>query len=186
MRIAFAGSQSVGKTTLIGDLLEVLPDYRAHDEPIRAIAKATGAAPPVVPTMDAERKIIEFACTRMLAEPIDGRVLYDRSPIDAYAHAILSMEMGGDVVPGFLKKMMPLVVQSLQACDLVVLVPIESHVDDEADGFRYLDGLGRRRFEAIMTDLLVSPCGPAAKAGVAVASVRGDRRSRVEQVRRFT
>ena len=123
---------------------------------------------------------------QVLAEPADGDVLYDRSPIDAYAHAILSMETGGDVVPGFLAEMLPLVVRSLQACDCLVLVPIEDHVVDEDDGFRYLDGQGRMRFESIMVDLLESPCGPAARAGVAVARVRGDRRCRVDQVRRLT
>ena len=61
MRIAFAGTQSVGKTTLIEDLLEEHPSYRAHDEPIRAVAKLTGEPPPSVPTMAAEERLIRFA-----------------------------------------------------------------------------------------------------------------------------
>ena len=186
MRIAFAGSQSVGKTTLIEDLLEALPEYRAHDEPIRSVARLTGNPPPSIPTMEAEQRLIEFACQRMLAEPHGAKVFYDRSPIDAYAHAILSMEMGGDVVPTFLAEMMPMVVRSLEACELLVFVPIELHVVDEHDGFRYLDESARHRFETILADLLESPHGPAASARVPVMRVRGDRSQRVQQVLRFT
>jgi len=186
MRIAFAGSQSVGKTTLIEDLLEVLPDYRSYDEPIRSVAALTGKAPPSIPTMAAERTLIEFASERMRNEPKGAKVLYDRSPIDAYAHAILSMEMGGDVDPAFLMDMMPIVVESLEMCERVVFVPIEPHVGDVADGFRYLDDAGRIRFERILAELLHSPYGPAALARVPVSQVRGNRQHRVEQVRRFT
>ncbi len=186
MRIAFAGSQSVGKTTLIEDLLEILPEYRSYDEPIRSVASLTGEPPPSMPTMAAEQRLIEFASERMRGESKGARVLYDRSPIDAYAHAVLSLEMGGDVRPDFLAEMMPLVIESLKSCEYLVFVPIESRVDDVADGFRYLDKSGRSRFEWILEDLLESPYGPAALARVPVVRVRGDRSERAKQVLRFT
>ena len=182
MRIAFAGTQSVGKTTLIEDLLQKYPSYRAHDEPIRAVAQLTGEAPPSVPTMAAEERLIRFALERMHEEPAGSCVFYDRSPIDAYAHAILSMESGGDVTPSFLASMRPLVIQSLQCCDLMVFVPMVPTVGDVHDGFRYLDGISRARVDAILSDLLESPSGVAVAAGLPVIRVTGSRNVRVAQV----
>ena len=93
MRIVFAGTQSVGKTTLIGDLASAWPRARIEEEPIRAVARATGEPPPAVPTVEAERRIIEYGLGRLRAAADGDLVLFDRSPLDAYAHAVLSMEI---------------------------------------------------------------------------------------------
>ena len=182
MRIAFAGTQSVGKTTLIEDLLRAYPSYRAHDEPIRAVANLTGEPPPAVPTMAAEERLIRFALDRMNEEPPGACVLFDRSPVDAYAHAILSMETGGDVTASFLASMRPLVIQSLKCCDVMVYVPMAPNVGDVHDGFRYLDATSRARVDSILSDVLESPSGVAAAAGVPVIRVHGARDARVDQL----
>ena len=50
MRVVFAGTQSVGKTTLVEDLTARIVGARTEEEPIRAVARATGEPPPPVPT----------------------------------------------------------------------------------------------------------------------------------------
>ena len=94
MRVVFAGTQSVGKTTLVEDLTARIVGARTEEEPIRAVARATGEPPPPVPTVEAERRIIEHGLARLRAAGPDEVVLFDRSPIDAYAHAVLPMEVG--------------------------------------------------------------------------------------------
>ncbi|MCH2160287.1 MAG: ATP-binding protein [Phycisphaerales bacterium] len=184
MRIVFAGTQSVGKTTLIEDLLEALPHFRAEEEPIRAVARLTGEPPPSVPTREAERRLIEYGRGRLRDTPRGSCVLFDRSPLDAYAHAVLSMEVGGEVDPGFLAEMHPLVRESLDACDLMVFVPVDGQVGNEHDGFRYLNEVNRRRVDTILEDLL-QPVAGLYRGPISV--VRGSREHRVQQVvRAFT
>lgn len=181
MRIVFAGTQSVGKTTLIGDLAEAWPTAMIEEEPIRAVARLTGETPPTIPTVEAERRLIDHGLGRLRAADGDVHVLFDRSPLDAYAHAVLSMEIGGPITPGDLVDIRPAVIEAMSLADLVVLVPIDPAVVDEADGFRYLDASNRRRVDRILAELLRPEAG--FRSGP-VAVARGDRASRVDQVRR--
>lgn len=178
MLIVFSGTQSVGKTTLQCDLEKVRPDYVCRQEPIRLLARARGVAPPEVPTMEAEQRLIEFGAAMVHAEPPGARVLFDRGPLDAFAHAVFSMERGGDVTPAFLASMRPKVYDALRRCDVAVYVPIEEHVVNVDDGFRYLDEAGRRRVDAILRCEL-------SRAPIPVATVRGTRLERVEHVQRL-
>lgn len=181
MRLVFAGTQSVGKTTLVEDLARALDGFRIEEEPIRAVARLTGEPPPAVPTRAAEARLVEYGLARLRATAPGDRVLFDRSPLDAYAHAILSMEIGGEIDPAFLATQRPLVTEALSHADLVVLVPLAADVGNEVDGFRYLDESNRRRVDAILADLLRPESG-VCPAPVAV--VRGDRAARVALVRR--
>ena len=181
MRIVFAGTQSVGKTTLIGDLATAWPTAMIEEEPIRAVARLTGETPPTVPTVEAERRLIDHGLGRLRAADGDETILFDRSPLDAYAHAVLSMEIGGPISLADLVGLRPLVIEAMSLADLVVLVPIDPAVGDEADGFRYLDASNRRRVDRILAELLRPEAG--FRSGP-VAITRGDRASRVAQVQR--
>ncbi|MHC4793547.1 MAG: AAA family ATPase [Planctomycetia bacterium] len=181
MRIVFAGTQSVGKTTLIEDLQAACPEYRIEEEPIRAVARRTGQPPPSIPTRAAERALVDHGRSRLLATAPGDRVLFDRSPLDAHAHSILSMEIGGEIDPAFLAEIEPRVIEALGHADLVVFVPIERDVGNQPDGFRYLDASNRRRVHSILEDLLLPDRGITRAP---VVRVRGDRATRVRQVRR--
>ena len=181
MRIVFAGTQSVGKTTLIEDLHAACPAYRIEEEPIRAVARMTGQPPPSIPTRAAEKALVDHGRSRLLAASPGDRVLFDRSPLDAHAHSILSMEIGGEIDPAFLAEIEPSVVEALGHADLLVFVPIERDIGNQPDGFRYLDASNRRRVHSILEDLLLPDRGITR---VPVVRVRGDRATRVRQVRR--
>ena len=181
MRIVFAGTQSVGKTTLVEDLRAACPEFRVEEEPIRAVARATGEPPPAIPTRRAEQRLVAYGMERLAATSPGDHVLFDRSPLDAYAHAILSMEIGGEIDPDFLAELRPKVRAALANADLMVFVPLEDGVGNRNDGFRYLDESNRRRVDQILDDLLL----PSARlVDVPVITVRGDRAARVDQVRR--
>ena len=72
-------------------------------------------------------------------------------------------------------------IEATALADLVVLVPLTPDLDDEADGFRYLDAARRRRVDLILAELLRPEAG--IRLGP-VAVARGDRPTRVEQVLR--
>lgn len=172
----------MGKTTLAGDLAEAWPHGRIEEEPIRAVARETGEAPPAVPTIAAERRIIEYGLARLRAATMEETVIFDRSPLDAYAHAILSMEIGGPIDPVGLAALRTPVIEAMTLADLVVLVPLASGIGNEEDGFRYLDESNRRRVDRILAGLLRPEAG-LRRGPVVIA--RGDRRTRVRQVVRM-
>lgn len=182
MRIALAGTQSTGKTTLAEAISRRIVCSRVEEEPIRAVARATGEPPPAVPTEAAERRLIAYGTARIEAAPEGRTTIFDRSPLDAYAHAILSAEIGGPVGRTFLAEMRPRVAAPLDLLDLVVFVPLDPALANEEDGFRYLDPAGRRRVDEIIRDLL-DPRHPITRTPVIVA--RGDVERRVEQVMRW-
>lgn len=179
MRIALAGTQSTGKTTLAHALATRLDDARVEEEPIRAVARATGEPPPKVPTEAAERRLIEYGTARIEAATTARTTIFDRSPLDAYAHAVLSAELGGPVGVGFLAEMRTTVGRALDRLDAIVFVPLDPTLIDEADGFRYLGGAERRRVDRILADLL-DPFDPITRTPVLV--VRGAVETRVERV----
>src|SRR5687768_741349 len=84
MRVAFAGTHRVGKTTLLEAVAARLPGYVALEEPYR-ILEETGhefSDPPTVE--DFERQLHESIA--MMAEA-PARALFDRSPLDFVAYA---------------------------------------------------------------------------------------------------
>ena len=183
MRIALAGTQSTGKTTLAAALAERLDDAQVEEEPIRAVARATGQPPPKIPTEAAEERLIDYGTARIDAASAGRTTIFDRSPLDAYAHAILSAEMGGPVGVEFLGRMRPRVSAALDRLDVVVFVPLDPTLVNEADGFRYLDDASRRRVDRILADLL-DPFRPITRSPVLV--VRGGVQERVARVVRWT
>ena len=124
---------------------------------------------------------MDHGLDRLRAARPDETVVFDRSPLDAYAHAVLSHEIGGPIGAADLTDLRPLVSEAMAMADLVVLVPLEPGVGNEADGFRYLDDVDRRRVDSILHDLLRPERG--LRKGP-VARVVGDRAARVEGVRR--
>lgn len=145
------------------------------------MARATGEPPPAIPTVAAERRLMEHGLARLRAAPLDETVIFDRSPLDAYAHAVLSHEIGGPIGRHDLVELRPRVVEAMTMAELVVLVPLEPGVGNEADGFRYLDDGDRRRVDTILHDLLRPETG--LRHGP-VARVLGDRDARVDGVLR--
>lgn len=145
------------------------------------MARATGEPPPTIPTLAAERRLMDHGLARLRAARPDETVVFDRSPLDAYAHAVLSHEIGGPIGRDDLIALRPSVIEAMSMAELVVLVPLEPGVGNEADGFRYLDEVDRRRVDAILHDLLRPETG--LRLGP-VARVVGDRKARVDAVRR--
>ena len=124
---------------------------------------------------------MEHGLARLRAARPEETVVFDRSPLDAYAHAILSHEIGGPIGRNDLVDLRPWVVEAMAMAELVVLVPLEPGVGNEADGFRYLDDGDRRRVDTILHDLLRPETG--LRQGP-VARIVGDRDARVDGVLR--
>lgn len=146
MRVAFAGTHRVGKTTLVEAVAERLPGYVAFDEPYRMLEDEGYelSDPPTVE--DFERQLHQSIA---MISDAPANALFDRCPLDfvAYAQAIdddIDLDDWIDAAR-----------EGMETLDLVIVVPIE-HPDRIVVG-AHEDKLLRtavdERLQALLTDV---------------------------------
>jgi predicted ATPase len=116
MRIAFAGTHRVGKTTLVEAVAARLRGYVAFEEPYRILEDAGHefSDPPTVE--DFERQLHQ-SIAMITGAP--ARALFDRCPLDFVAYA-QALDEGIEV-----DAWIDAARDAMQSLDLIVLVPIE-------------------------------------------------------------
>jgi predicted ATPase len=167
MRIAVSGSHGTGKSTLVQELADRLPDFTAIDEPYYRLA-AEGHAFSEPPTYDDFSLLFERALA-LVNQPSSHDLLFDRSPADYLAY-LSALE------PGAISREQ--VTQSgaaMATIDVVVFVPIEQPERIAGVEAPQL----RRRVDRILREMLVED---AWGFGVRILSVHGTPRERVDQV----
>jgi hypothetical protein len=114
VRIAFSGSHRVGKSTLIEQVAQALPQYEPVEEPYHLLEEDGYEFewPPSAEDFEAQldRSILELGRA-------GNDVLFDRCPADPLAYLRVD---GQDIEPGIDRAR-----DAMQSLDLVVFVPIE-------------------------------------------------------------
>lgn len=120
MRIAVSGPHGTGKTTLVEELCECLPDHVPVDEPYVLLEEEgyTFAHPPSVDDYWAQF----IRSVHMLGSP-DPRIVFDRSPLDFLAYLAA---LGADVSAATND---PDLHSTLASLDLLVIVPITKEIE---------------------------------------------------------
>ncbi|MHA7631623.1 AAA family ATPase [Corallococcus sp. M7] len=171
MRIAMSGTHRAGKSTLIEDLGEELPEYRAIDEPYHLLEEEgyAFASPPVL-----EDFVEQLRRSLDLLEEEDTRnILFDRCPLDFLGYLLTHEDADAFDVEEWL----PRIRSTLQTLDFVVFVPIE-----ERDRIRlpaHEDSQLRREVDEKLAWILLDD---PFELGVEVLSVQGSATARVAQV----
>ncbi|MFY2559298.1 AAA family ATPase [Corallococcus terminator] len=118
MRIAVSGAHRVGKSTLVEELSDLLPDYVTVDEPYHQLEEEgyEFAESPSVEDFEAQ-------LTRSLENLDEGArdVLFDRCPVDFIGYLLAHEDSDAFDVDAWL----PRVRAALQKLDLIVFVGIE-------------------------------------------------------------
>jgi hypothetical protein len=170
MRIAFAGSHRVGKSSLIERVAERLSRHTIVDEPYNLLEEEgyEHADPPSLEDFEAqlERSLVEL-------EGEEPDVLFDRCPADVLAYLLTHEDAHSFEADDWLARTR----EAMQSLDLVVFVPIER--PDRIPLASHEQGAYRRKVDQRVHDLLVDD---ALGLGAEVLTVRGDLRARVEQV----
>ena len=133
MKIAVTGSHNTGKTTLVGELHDLLPNYSIVDEPYYLLEEGGHVFPEMPGIEDFE---LQLERSIRCLEDCDGDTIFDRCPLDLLAYLIcIDESVAYDVEPW-----LPKVRDSLQMLDLIVFVPIEipDRIDFAAGEFRDL------------------------------------------------
>jgi len=190
MRIAVSGTHSVGKSTLVWDLIKAFPGYVREEEPYRALCKIY----PIKFGQDSTRYCnglqVYYALGRAQTYPKKARVIYDRCPVDFIPYSMYTARKGKtDIDRAFVKSLVEPVRQSLRSLDLIVFVPISTRhpIHLENDGIRPLDKEYRsevdrdfkRVYRTALYDLFKEPGAPR------VVEITGSREDRVAQLRRI-
>jgi thymidylate kinase len=133
MRIAVSGTHRAGKSTLIEELANHLPQHVVVEEPYHLMVEDgyEFAHPPSLEDFEAqlERSLAELEMRR-------SNVLFDRCPLDFLAYAAVHADAEGFDLDAWL----PRVRAALETLDLIVLVsleaeriPLEGSDEDDAE-----------------------------------------------------
>jgi hypothetical protein len=142
VRVAVCGSHSTGKSTLITAFLARRPDYTSEPEAYEILADDIDFASSDTPTPEGLEVLLQYTVSAVAAYPAGAKVVFERSPADYLAYAAASRR-GWDAgaVADFLRQSIPIVRESLNCLDLIVLLPvsrrgpIEARADED-DKFR--------------------------------------------------
>ncbi|MBL0937717.1 MAG: ATP-binding protein [Gemmatimonadaceae bacterium] len=169
MRIAICGAHATGKSTLISELMQQLPDYTTLEEPYHLLSDE-GHMFGAFPTVDDFQLLCESANSMM--RTTDARdVIFDRSAADYLAY-LLILDAEADW-----RQEVSDTLDALATLDLVVLVGVE-----DPD---FIDGVERpklrRRVDRKLREILASD---EWGLSVPVIRVRGTPAKRAQQVLR--
>jgi hypothetical protein len=118
MRIAISGAHYTGKSTLVEDLVEVLPKYISIEEPYHLMEEEgyEFMSPPSLE--DFEQQLIR---SLDLLNGKETHIIFDRSPIDFLSYALSH----SDAQSFDLEEWLSRVQKALDTLDLVIFVPVE-------------------------------------------------------------
>ena len=119
MKIAVTGSHRTGKTTLIEELLEALPDYVSKAEAYYELEE-TGHAFSEIPGIEDYLLLLEHSISQVSTS--GDNVIFDRCPIDMLAYIQAVSEYDNFDI----RSMYQRVQQVMNEIDLLVFVAIEN------------------------------------------------------------
>lgn len=170
MNIAVSGSHRTGKSTLIGELASLLPDWSCLEEPYCQLEEegyAFSADPSLEDfEMQLERSIESIA-------EIQGSWLLDRCPADFLAYLLTHEQSDRFELNRWLERFH----KAMRRLDLVVFVPVESPDRIDLEGIEEDDT--RRAVDALLREILV---GDRWSLGLEVIEVTGSSKERVDRV----
>jgi GTPase SAR1 family protein len=119
MKIAVTGAHRTGKTTLVEELLEALPDYVSKAEAYYELEEA-GHVFSEIPGLDEYLLLLEHSIRQVTAS--GDNVIFDRCPIDMLAYIQAVSEYDNFDI----RSMYQRVQQVMNEIDLLVFVTIEN------------------------------------------------------------
>lgn len=170
MKIAVSGSHRTGKTTLVAELLELLPGFSSVDEPYYLLIEE-GHVFSAMPSIEEFEKQLERSIASTSVN--EGDVVFDRCPLDILAY----LSVHKDNAMFDIDRWLPEVRKSVQKLDLVVFVPIED--PDRISLAASEDNIFRRRVDEEMQEIIP---GDRYDFGLAAIEVSGSPRDRARLV----
>jgi hypothetical protein len=170
MRIAVSGTHFSGKSTLVADLAEVLPEYLAVEEPYVLLAEEGYEFPEMPSVEDFELQLERSIECLDESEP---DVLFDRCPADLLGYLLTH----SDAEAFDLARWLPRIRAAMRKLDLVIFLPVEER--DRIALPSSEDAALRRQVNAELEEILLEN---SFDFDVEILEVTGTRSERVQQV----
>jgi len=126
MRLAIAGSQSTGKSTLIAAFLAKRPQYAHEPEAFETLGDDIDLSASEGPDVEGLAALLEHTVSVVQGHPPGASVIFERSPVDYLAYAAASRSIAPSERAAFMREYLPLVRGSLRYLDLIVLLPVSA------------------------------------------------------------
>jgi predicted ATPase len=150
MRISISGTQNIGKTTLLKDMLSKWSLYSTPENTYRDILKEKNYPRNKSCNKEGQWAILNHMIDEMQKYTVSDNVIFDRSPLDCLIYSLWAYEKkSSDIDKAFIDKIIPLVKESLKYVDIIFLLPITktSPVEIVEDGLRDIDPVYREEID---------------------------------------
>jgi GTPase SAR1 family protein len=158
MKIAICGTQCVGKSTFIEDILSEMPEFKRPTFTYRdAIAKAGIGHKINRKTCSDSQRLIFNAVTKEI-ESSTPYTIHDRAILDVVAYTIWPTKFEKDttdITAKDIRNMKKTAIDIMEMYDLIVYIPLDDSIPIEDDQFRDVDPNYRRQMAKIMDSLYV-------------------------------
>jgi hypothetical protein len=173
VKIAVSGAHWTGKTTLVEELCQILPNYLGLDEPYYLLQEE-GHVFPEMPSLEDFELQLSYSIKQIANS--DENIIFDRCPADMLAYLIAH----ADYENFDLETWLPKIQNAMTQLDLLVFVPIE-----QPDLIMCPEGENtelRSRVDDELCDIIL---GDVWDFNLEVVEVSGSASERVNQVLRY-
>jgi hypothetical protein len=184
MKIAVVGTQCVGKTTFIDDVIAAVPELSKPAYTYRDAIKKAQIENKINRETCAESQGIIFDAVVNEGQMSPPNTIHDRSVMDAVAYTMWPIEYGTketDITPKMVENMTKTAVRLMGLYDLIVYIPPVDDIEIEDDEFRDTNPDYRMQMAKLFEDLLIFDFDDPLfdKYGYKVATISGTREERV-------
>lgn len=144
MRIAVSGTQCVGKSTFISDLLKKWPMYSSPGHSCSKLVQDNKLSHSKESSEDTQQKILDYLTDNVMKYERKDNVIFDRCPVDNLVYTMW-LNIKGKVSDSFLEKTINIVRESTRFLDIIFFIPltkvapipiVDNGVRDVDDTFR--------------------------------------------------
>lgn len=191
MKVAVVGSQNVGKSTLIDDIVEAMPKFTKPTWTYRDAIKEAGVEDSINRKTNITSQKIIFDALASEVQHAGPYTILDRCVMDAVAYTMWPGWYGTeetDITEQAVQNMTKTAEEIMELYDLIVYIPVDESIEFEPDNFRDVDPDYRLQMSALFEQLLLidgihDPRFD--KYGYKVVTIEGSREERVEQFKSY-
>jgi hypothetical protein len=154
MRIGITGTQNVGKSTVIEDMLSRWGMYGTPERTYRDLIKERGLPINQETTPETQSALMDFICDQVMSAPKDLNVIFDRTPYDCLVYSIYQNYKGVEgFTDEFIETQILLAKEASSFLDIIFYIPIvEKHdIAIVNDGLRDTDPEYRKEIDNLFS-----------------------------------
>ena len=180
MRLTVTGPQNTGKTTFVEDFLSAFPDYFSPKETYRDVIR-NNSLKVNRETTEKSQKLIRDFLYKQICEDKNKNVIFDRCVLDNFIYSYYQYELG-KFSKKFIDESEKMMFDSLKHLDALIFIPTGVSVPLKEDYLRdtdvqFIDSINRLFISTILE--------VARKSKIKIAVITGDRKSRIDQIKKF-